>query len=206
MLRIKSKRQQSINHENLEQEVIYQSTSKKYLFYRLETVYSNIFVRLNQIKEIIKIYPMVKNVIVRELKHTNDTIEFKKVYNRICITSLDLIRTIDETEVLKFPECRTFIATLWNRIIGFIYVTVENDPMGSGDLVGAIAGIGLLHRYRGKKVGLMLIKHAIEYFEESIKDRAIKKVVCEVYEKNKPVLRMVQGFEMKIVGKMILED
>ena len=105
-------------------------------------------------------------------------------------------------DVQAFPSNRTFIATLWHTFAGFVYLTKEKDPLGTGEEVGAIAGIGLLPKYRGRKIGLQLLRHSINYF----KDKGIEKLICEVYEHNEASLSMFKNLGMEIVGKMILEE
>ena len=81
-------------------------------------------------------------------------------------------------------------------------MTIESDPLGTDDTVGAIAGIGVLPKNRGRKIGLKLLKHAIEFF----KDKNIEKIVCEVYEHNQASMNLFKCLGMEIVGEMILEE
>lgn len=176
--------------------------SGEHTFYRLESPFSEVIEQLKQLDEKIINSPSAKSVIIRNLEHPDDDLNFMFLYNAIFIAAPDPSRTVTLEDVQSFPSDRTLIATLWHTFAGFVYLTVEMDPMGSGELVGAIAGIGVLPKFRGRKIGLLLLKQSIEYF----KDKGIKKLICEVYEHNEASLKMFQSLGMKIVGHMILED
>ena len=176
--------------------------SGEHTFYRLESQFSEVIEQVKIFEEKIANSPSANSVIIRNLNHPEDDLNFMFLYNAIFIAAPDPSRTVTLEDVQTFPSKRTLIATLWHTFAGFVYLTVETDPMGSGELVGAIAGIGVLPKFRGRKIGLLLIKHSIEYF----KDKGIEKLICEVYEHNEASLRMFQSLGMKIVGKMILED
>lgn len=174
----------------------------KHLFYRLSMrftealdVYDNVVKKLDS-------SPISREVKIHNLKHPEDTQEFLFLYNSIFLAAPDPTRPITLEDAISFPSDRTFIATLWQSMAGFIYLVIEQDPLGSGERVGAIAGIGVLPKYRGRKIGLTLLKHAIDYF----RDKNVEQLICEVYHENEASLHMFKGLGMKIVGEMILED
>ncbi|MDH5404245.1 MAG: GNAT family N-acetyltransferase [Candidatus Heimdallarchaeota archaeon] len=173
-----------------------------HVFYRMEmeydaalNVYSSLVDKLNEIQ-------ISKDITIKSLKHPKETNEFLFLYNAIFLMAPDPSRTITFEEAIGFPEERTFVAWLWSGMAGFIYLTIEKDPLGSDETVGAIAGIGVLAKYRGRKIGLKLLKHAIDYF----RDKGITKLVCEIYEHNEASMRMFSGLGMSVVGTMILEE
>lgn len=158
--------------------------------------------KLDELRSKISSNIVGSDVTIKNYNHENDMYNFHQLYNIIFITSPDPTREISVEEALGFPEERTFIAMLYNSMAGFIYLTVEDDPLETGERVGAVAGIGVLSKHRGKKIGAKLLEQAITYFE----DKGITKLICEVYDKNIASLRMFEGLGMRIVGEMILEE
>jgi ribosomal protein S18 acetylase RimI-like enzyme len=168
----------------------------------METPFEKVLLEVGKFTEKIDASESAKNVKIKSLVHPDDDLNFMFLYNAIFIAAPDPSRIVTLEDVLTFPESRTFIATLWHTFAGFVYLTIEEDPLGTGEVVGAIAGIGVLPKYRGKKIGLQLLRHSVNYFE----DKGIEKLICEVYEHNEASLAMFKGLGMEIVGEMILEE
>lgn len=171
-------------------------------FYRLESPFEDVLEQVKKFEEKIANSPSAKSVIIRNIVHPEDDINFMFLYNAIFIAAPDPSRMVTLEDVQSFPSDRTLLATLWHTFAGFVYLTIEKDPLGSEALVGAIGGIGVLPKFRGRKIGLQLLKYSIDYF----KNKGIEKLICEVYEHNEASLKMFQSLGMKIVGHMILED
>ena len=174
-------------------------------FFRLEMPYEEAFNKLQQIKDKLDATPISESIKINNLNLETDLYNFHQLYNIIFMTSVDPTREISLEEAQGFPEERTYMASLYNSFVGFIYLTVEDDPLGESGIVekvGAVAGVGVLAKHRGKKIGLKLLKTAIEYFE----DKGISKLICEVYEKNEASLYMFTSLGMTVAGIMILEE
>jgi ribosomal protein S18 acetylase RimI-like enzyme len=174
----------------------------EHLFYRLSMRFSEALTVYDSVVAKLDSSPLSKEVEITNLQHPQDTQEFLFLYNSIFLAAPDPTRPITMEDAISFPSDRTFIAKLWQSMAGFIYLVIEKDPLGSGESVGAIAGIGVLPKYRGRKIGLTLLKHAIDYF----RDKDVKQLICEVYYENEASLHMFKGLGMKTVGEMILED
>ncbi len=157
---------------------------------------------LTSLGDRIKTNPMAKDVLLKNYDPEVDVDNFQMLYNTIFFTSPDPTREISKSEALGFPADRTFIAWLYGKMVGFIYLTIEDDPLDTGLTVGAVAGVGVLSNKRGMKIGAKLLERAIIYFE----DKNVSKLICEVYEKNSASLRMFKGLGMVIVGEMLLEE
>lgn len=200
-MRIKSKRfiQNRFLRDDVEQGRWKPGT---FVFYRLELPFKDAVSQIPNLEDRIQQSESGKHIKIQNLDHPKDDVNFMFLYNAIFIAAPDPTRTITLEDAASFPSERVFIASLWHSFAGFIYLTIEDDPIGSGVKVGAIAGIGVLPKYRGKKIGLILIKQAIEYF----RGKGVEKLICEVYQENEPSLRMFQGLGMKIVGHMILDE
>ncbi|MFV2013925.1 MAG: N-acetyltransferase family protein [Candidatus Heimdallarchaeota archaeon] len=173
-----------------------------HIFYRMEIAFDKVLNEVKKFEAKIEASDSAKQVKIRNLKHPEDDLNFMFLYNAIFIAAPDPSRMVTLEDVQTFPASRTFVATLWHTFAGFVYLTIEKDPLGSGDVVGAIAGIGVLPKFRGRKIGLQLLRQSINYF----KDKGIEKLICEVYEHNEASLSMFRNLGMEIVGKMILED
>ncbi len=171
-------------------------------FYRMEMPFSKAL----EIQKIFqkklsedKLGSMVK---IRNLNHETDLEEFTELYNEIFLAAPDPSRRLSIEEAKSFDEESTFLALLGSTFAGFIYLTIDRAFTDPNARAGAIAGIGVLAKYRGKKIGLRLLSHSIDYF----KDKNVEYLVCEVYEHNEPSRKMFEGMGMKIVGYMILEE
>lgn len=177
-------------------------TKGAHIFYRMEISFEKVLNEVLKFEEKIESSESAKQIKIRNIEHPDDDINFMFLYNAIFIAAPDPSRMVTLDDVRTFPANRTFIASLWHTFAGFVYLTVEEDPLGTGDVVGAIAGIGVLPKFRGRKIGLQLLRHSINYF----KDKGIEKLICEVYEHNEASLSMFKSLGMEIVGKMILEE
>lgn len=180
------------------------SRSGKHLFYRLSMPFEKALDIYDDVTDRIKLSRYSQDVEFKNLSHPEDTQEFMFMYNAIFMAAPDPSRVITTEEAQEFPEDKTFIIKLWGMMAGFIYLVVEEDPMGSGETVGAIAGIGVLPKFRGRKLGLLMIRHAIDYFSK--RDEEIDQLICEVYSENEPSLNMFKGLGMEVVGEMVLEE
>lgn len=176
----------------------------KHLFYRLSMPFEEAVAIRKSLEERIQLSRYRDDVEINNLEHPMDTHEFMFMYNAIFMAAPDPSRPLNEYEASIFPTPSTFIVRLWSMMGGFIYLVVEDDPLGSGEVVGAIAGVGVLPKFRGRKLGLIMIAHAIEYFQHH--DKKVNQLICEVYSENQPSLKMFQGLGMEIVGSFYLED
>jgi len=112
------------------------------------------------------------------------------VFNRSMLAAPDPYQPITLEEARKFPMESTFIAYLGERPVGFIVCTLEGRT-------GVIAGIGVDPAYRRRRIATALALKATEYLAEN----GVEKVVCEVYEENKPSLSFIRSFGFKEAGR-----
>ncbi|MCE7735592.1 MAG: GNAT family N-acetyltransferase, partial [Candidatus Heimdallarchaeota archaeon] len=175
-MRVKTK---SFNVKKLLRKDVDRGVQKKglHVFYRMEIPYKKVLNEVTKFDVKINASESAKQVKIRKLNHPDDDLNFMFLYNAIFIAAPDPSRIVTLEDVQTFPPDRTFIATLWHSFAGFVYLTKEKDPLGTGEEVGAIAGIGVLPKYRGRKIGLQLLRHSVNYF----KDKGIEKLICEVY-------------------------
>ncbi|MCY3410597.1 MAG: GNAT family N-acetyltransferase [Candidatus Heimdallarchaeota archaeon] len=173
-------------------------------FFRLEMTLAEAKAKLEGLRSKINETPIAKDIKLRKYSPSEEVNQFQELYNTIFMTSPDPTREITLDEAGGFPSERTTIAWLYNKMVGFIYLTIEEDPLETGEICGAVAGIGVLSNKRGMKIGAKLLEHAICFFEKQPQN--ITKMICEVYEKNVASLTMFRNLGMRIVGEMILEE
>lgn len=172
----------------------------RHLYLRLVMPYAEAQLKRDEFTKKIKNSIVSREITIKNLNHTTDLERFRELYNEIFFAAPDPSRELSVDEVKHFPEESTFIAYLGSSMVGFVYLTIDINDAGEAE--GAVAGIGVLARYRGKKIGLRLLDQVYNYFD----DKNIDTLVCEVYEKNEPSLKMFEGLGMQLKGYMILEN
>ncbi len=175
---------------------------EKHLFYQMEMPFAEAQAKKKEIKTKVSSHPVASQVIIKKLDHTEDSETFCEMYNEIFLAAPDPSRDLSLEEVKLFDENLTFIAKIGSTFAGFVYlniITSFSDPKAKS---GIIAGIGVRPRYRGKKIGLKLIYHAIK----SLEKYSVDYLACEVYEKNEPSMKMFLSLGMNIINKIYLED
>ncbi|MHA1975043.1 MAG: GNAT family N-acetyltransferase [Candidatus Hodarchaeales archaeon] len=157
---------------------------------------------IEKIKRIIEKDDFLKKVKIRNFNHAKDADDFIRVYNRAFITAPDPYRSLTFEDIKNFDEKSTFVAVLYNRIVGFIFLTIE-PLIKSGMTVGkqgVIAGIGVDPRYRRRKIAFLLAAKAAEYFTEN----AVDELLCEVYFENKISYNFIRNFGFQNTGEIFL--
>jgi ribosomal protein S18 acetylase RimI-like enzyme len=180
----------------------YQIPPGKHLYLRMAMDFSDAQEVKDKLEDKVADSITANQITVKNLNHETDLENFMILYNEIFMAAPDPSRDLSIEEVKNFSEESTFIAYLGSTMTGFVFITIEPDSEDATQLVGAIAGIGVLGRYRGKKIGLKLLSKSIEYLQ----DKNTSKLICEVYEKNEASRKMFEGMGMTVVGYMILED
>jgi len=139
-----------------------------------------------------------KNVKIREFNPNTDTQKFIRCYNRAFITAPDPYRPLTIGDVQHFKPESTFIAELYGRIVGFIFLVIE--PMiKQGKQIGnqgVIAGIGIDPRYRRKHIAFLLAARSATYFAKN----NVMELVCEVYHENKISYKFIRSFGFTETG------
>ncbi len=112
------------------------------------------------------------------------------VFNRSMLTAPDPYQPIAIEEARRLPMESTFIAYLGSKPVGFIICTLEGKT-------GVIAGIGVDPAYQRRGIATALALAATEYLAR----KGVERVVCEVYEGNKPSLSFIRGFGFREAGR-----
>ncbi|OLS26268.1 MAG: hypothetical protein HeimC3_10470 [Candidatus Heimdallarchaeota archaeon LC_3] len=124
---------------------------------------------------------------------------FAMIFNTILLTSPDPYRPMTLEDAKIFSPDGTFLAYLYGQPAGFAALTVEDTEEGK---IGVIAGIGVMPKFRGKKVALALTTTIIEWFNK----KNVKKLQCEVYEFNDISYNFISSLGFHEVGEMYLDQ
>lgn len=157
---------------------------------------------IKEIKKIIEADAFLKRVEIRELNPEKDRHDFIRVYNRAFITAPDPYRSLSSSDVDHFNPKSTFVAILYGKIIGFIFLIIEplvKQGINLGNQ-GVIAGLGVDPRYRRKKIAFLLAAKAAQYFAEN----DVLELVCEVFHENKVSYSFIRNFGMTDTGTIYL--
>jgi ribosomal protein S18 acetylase RimI-like enzyme len=160
------------------------------------------FDAIKHFEEIIESDEFLKKVEVRELNPEKDAHDFIRGYNRAFITAPDPYRSLSLSDVQHFDPNSTFVASLYGKIIGFVFLTIE--PLIKQGITlgnqGIIAGLGVDPRYRRKKIAFLLASKAAQYFT----DQNVLELVCEVYHENSVSYSFIRNFGMTRTGTIYL--
>ena len=143
-----------------------------------------------------------KNIEIREFDPNIDTEKFIRCYNRAFITAPDPYRSLTLDDVQHFKSESTFVAKLYGRIVGFIFLVIEpaiKEGIQIGNQ-GVIAGIGVDPRYRRKRIAFLLAARAAKYFAQ----HNVMELVCEVYHENKISYNFIRSFGFTETGTIYL--
>jgi len=145
---------------------------------------------------------LLRKVKIREFNPNKDSEKFIRCYNRAFITAPDPYRSLTLEDVQHFKPDSTFIAEIYGRIVGFVFLVIEplikqGEHLGKQ---GIIAGIGVDPRYRRKRIAFLLAAKAASYFAEN----NVMELVCEVYHENKVSYSFIRNFGFSQTGIIYL--
>lgn len=140
----------------------------------------------------------LKKILIRKFNPDTDAHEFIRCYNRAFLTAPDPYRSLSIEDVHHFKSESTFVAILYGRIVGFIFLVIEPLIKHGVQLgnQGVIAGIGVDPRYRRKRIAFLLAVKAAEFFAAN----NVLELVCEVYHENKVSYNFIRNFGFSQTG------
>ena len=156
---------------------------------------------IQELSEVVEKDEFLKKVLIRPIDERDET-NFIRAYNRSFITAPDPYRSLSLEDFKLFDPKSTFVAILYGRIVGFVYLTIE-DLIKNSEIVGkqgVIAGLGVDPRYRRKKIAFLLASQAAVYFSK----HCVDELICEVYYLNKVSYSFIQNFGMTKTGEVYL--
>ncbi|WP_455463628.1 GNAT family N-acetyltransferase [Candidatus Hodarchaeum mangrovi] len=175
---------------------------EKYKFIVMKMTFDQGLEAIENIKKIIRDDEYHSIIEIRNLKLDTDSEEFISLYNRSFITAPDPYRSLTYEDVTLFNEESTFVAKLYGRLVGFIFLTIE--PLIKFDKEighqGVIAGIGVDPRYRRRKIAFSLAVRAAEYFIQN----SVDELICEVFEENEVSINFIRSFGFQPTGEFYL--
>lgn len=139
---------------------------------------------------------------IRKFQPNTDAEKFIRCYNRAFITAPDPYRSLTLEDVQHFKPESTFVAELYGRIVGFIFLVIE-PLIKQGKQIGnqgVIAGIGVDPRYRRKRIAFILATRAAKYFAEN----NVMELICEVYHENRISYNFIRSFGFTQTGVIYL--
>jgi ribosomal protein S18 acetylase RimI-like enzyme len=175
---------------------------ERYKFYVLKMTWDQGLDAIKNIEKNIENDDFLKKVEIRNFNPDKDSYDFIRAYNRAFITAPDPYRSLSISDVEHFDPKSTFVAVLYGKIIGFIFLTIE-PLIKQGITVGnqgVIAGLGVDPRYRRKKIAFLLAAKAAQFFA----DQNVLELVCEVYHENKVSYNFIKNFGMTRTGTTYL--
>ena len=140
----------------------------------------------------------LKKVRIRNFRPNEDANEFILCYNRAFISAPDPYRSLTLEDVHHFKPETTFVAVLYGRIVGFVFLVIEPLIKRGKTLgrQGVIAGVGIDPRYRRKRIAYLLATRAAQYFVEN----DVMELVCKVYFENKVSYSFIRSFGFSHTG------
>lgn len=139
---------------------------------------------------------------IRKFEPDIDTEGFIHTYNKAFITAPDPYRSLTRDDVKYFDPESIFIAILYGKIVGFIYLTLEPLIKKGREIgkQGVIAGLGVDPKYRRRRIGLLLASSAMEYFRKN----KVLELVCEVYHENRVSYNFIRNFGFTRTGTIYI--
>ncbi len=186
----------------LEKEEEKETPKERYKFYVLKMTWDQGLDAIKELEKKIENDDFLKQVEIRNLNPDIDSQNFIRAYNRAFITAPDPYRSLSISDVEHFDPKSTFVAILYGKIIGFIFLTIEpliKQGITHGNQ-GVIAGLGVDPRYRRKKIAFLLAAKAAQFFA----DHEVLELVCEVYHENKVSYNFIKNFGMTLTGTTYL--
>ncbi|MHA1299279.1 MAG: GNAT family N-acetyltransferase [Candidatus Helarchaeota archaeon] len=148
--------------------------------------------------ESMRIPEVSSKVKIRNIKTPEEGEVFVKLFNKVFRYSKNPFIPLTMEEFEKIPAEDVFVAENSDgKLVGFIIVNVEEQE---GEKVGLISQIGILPGERKSGVATALAVHGGLY----LKNKGIKKWICEVYSKNTPAVTFIKKFGFKIEKEVIV--
>lgn len=123
--------------------------------------------------------------------------EFVTLFNEIAVTSVDPYSEMTAEDAKTHFVGRTFLTYLYGKPVGYCITSVEEKH---GKQAGVIAGIGVHHKHRGKKLSKLLMKVAVDDFEA----QSIDYVQTDILVKNQASLGLFHKLGFKEIGDFYL--
>lgn len=157
---------------------------------------------LNQkLKEKEEKISMIKSEITINEFNTDDEAiveEFTDLFNEVAMTSVDPYEELTPELAKTHFSKGTFIAYRYGKPVGYCITSEEETNNGK---IGAIAGIGIHHKQRGKKLSLVILSNVVKWFE---KQGNFVKIQADILDKNEASLGLFTGLGFEQVKSFYL--
>lgn len=132
---------------------------------------------------------------IREAKE-EDLESIMNIHNRAWMTSCEPFRpiTVDSLKkIYEYPETIILLARVYGSDAGFVILDFE----GENNVIGVIAGLGVIPRFQRKGLGTVIGMAAWNYFKE----KGVEELRCEVYLDNKTSYNFIKSLGFKEFAK-----
>ncbi|MGQ4891449.1 MAG: GNAT family N-acetyltransferase [Candidatus Njordarchaeia archaeon] len=170
----------------------------KYKYIKMSCPVEKVLNKLNIVYKEIENTDVFKNLKIQRLDVEKNGEDLIYTFNRSLLTGTDPYQPINWEDLEKFPKDTTFIGYLYGRPVGFITYTIEEED---GERIGVIAGLGVIPEYRRRGVAKSLILKTAEKIKG---DLDVKKLVCDVYEKNVASYNLIKKFGFEEEGSFYI--
>jgi len=130
-----------------------------------------------------------------DVNDSDEVSEFLEVYDNIGLTSPDPYESLSSQEVTAYFGGKTLVVRYLNQLVGYCIYTV--DPQSG---LGVIAGIGILHKFRGLGIGTALLARTLEEFQK----RDLSDVQTDVLTSNQVSLHFFQRLSFSSIDDFYL--
>ncbi len=148
--------------------------------------------------ESLKIPEISSKMKIRNIDKTREKDIFIDLFNRSFTYSKNPFIPLTLGELDEVPAEDIFVAeNKEGKLVGFIIVNIEERE---GERIGLISQIGVHPSFRKSGVATALAVHGGLY----LKDKGIKKWICEVYSENLSAVNFIKSFGFKIEKEVVV--
>ncbi|MCH8905743.1 MAG: GNAT family N-acetyltransferase [Candidatus Heimdallarchaeota archaeon] len=130
-------------------------------------------------------------------KDAVQTDQFSDLFNEIALTSVDPYEELTNDKVIDNFSVGSFLAYQHDNLVGYCITNIE---VRNSDKVGIITGIGIHHKFRGKRLSTVFMKYIVKYFEEN----DVSNVQCDILINNDASIGLFTGLGLEKKGDFYL--
>ncbi|NVM02752.1 MAG: GNAT family N-acetyltransferase [Candidatus Helarchaeota archaeon] len=146
----------------------------------------------------LKIPEISSKVKIRNVDKNRERENFIELFNRSFTYSKNPFIPLTLDEFDEIPAEDVFVAeNKKGKLVGFIIVNIEEREE---EKIGLISQIGVHPSFRKSGVAIALAVHGGLY----LKDKGIKKWICEVYSENHSAVNFIKKFGFKIEKEVVV--
>ncbi len=160
---------------------------RRYHYVVMETAIENILrILASKVAKLSNANALLK---FKEFDSTDDNQidEFVDLYNAIALSSVDPYEEMSREKLLKYFSTGSYLAYAYNKPVGYCIVSYTNRDQ---DKIGTICGIGIHHKFRGKRFSSALLNYVVTQF----KQQGINFIQSDVLVNNEASLALFSNY------------